>query len=458
MPDDQTLILFGATGDLCGRHLLPALVRLHVAGELPAGFRLLGTGPQPWDVPTFHDHVRQRLGSFAPDLAGDIESFLDLTSYRAVDVRDPAAVGDLIGSASGEALTFYLALPTDLIAATVEGLAQRGLPASARIAVEKPFGSDLASAEQLNVALARATSDDGHVFRVDHFLGMPTVQALPEAVTRLRRESVAPGSDVTRVSVLWEETLALEGRAAFYDRAGALKDLLQNHLVQILCQVLLSGSGGPQGSWSDRRLQSLRAVRIPTVEQARTSRRARYTAGTLLAATDGSTTEVPDYVGEKGVDASRQTETFAEVSLHVDTPQWPATEFVLRAGKAMGRIRQGLLLEFRRHSPGPDAGQVWLGFDEPAAATPPAAASDVPDAAHPAIGTAPLEQLAYVNVLRDLLSGTTALSVSREETELAWRIFTPVLQEWAAGTVPLETYPAGTTPASPAGNGEIARP
>lgn len=358
MPDDQTLILFGATGDLCGRHLLPALVRLHVAGELPAGFRLLGTGPQPWDVPTFHDHVRQRLGSFAPDLAGDIESFLDLTSYRAVDVRDPAAVGDLIGSASGEALTFYLALPTDLIAATVEGLAQRGLPASARIAVEKPFGSDLASAEQLNVALARATSDDGHVFRVDHFLGMPTVQALPEAVTRLRRESVAPGSDVTRVSVLWEETLALEGRAAFYDRAGALKDLLQNHLVQILCQVLLSGSGGPQGSWSDRRLQSLRAVRIPTVEQARTSRRARYTAGTLLAATDGSTTEVPDYVGEKGVDASRQTETFAEVSLHVDTPQWPATEFVLRAGKAMGRIRQGLLLEFRRHSPGPDAGQV----------------------------------------------------------------------------------------------------
>lgn len=458
MFDDQTVILFGATGDLCGRHLIPALARLFVADELPAGFRVVGTGPQQWDLPTFYDHVRKRLASFAPDLAGTAtEAFLDRLSYRSVDVLDATAVGGLVGGAvGGGPLTFYLALPTNLIAPTVAALAQQGLPASARIAVEKPFGSDLASAQQLNDALARATSDESHIFRVDHFLGMPTVQALPSAVTRMRRDKVAPGSEISRVSVLWEETLALEGRAAFYDRAGALKDLLQNHLVQILCQVLLEAADTASGGWSDRRRQALQGVQIPTAEQVRTSsRRARYTAGTLLAASDGSTTEVPDYVDEDGVDASRQTETFAEVSLRVDTPEWPDAEFVLRAGKAMGHIRQGLLVEFRQHSPGADVGEVWIDFNEPPADEPPAAA---PGAAHPAIGSAPLEQLAYVNVVRDLLSGTNSLSVSREETELAWRIFTPVLQEWAAGTVPLETYPAGTTPLAPADSGESARP
>jgi glucose-6-phosphate 1-dehydrogenase len=438
--DDQTLILFGATGDLCGRHLIPALARLFVADELPAGFRVLGTGPQPWDLATFHDHVRTRLTTFAPDLASTaVESFLGRLSYESVDVSDRAAVGGLVSTASdGGALTFYLALPTNLIAATVDGLRSRGLPGSARIAVEKPFGSDLRSAEELNDALARATSDESHVFRVDHFLGMPIVQGLPSAVARLRRDSIPSGSDIATVSILWEETLALEGRAAFYDRAGALKDLLQNHLVQVLCQVLLDDTPALPGSWSERRLQALRAVQLPTAERARTStRRARYSAGVLHSTDDGATTEVPDYVAERGVDETRHTETFAQVSLHVDTPEWPDTEIVLRAGKAMGGPRRGIAFELRP-SPGLPAGELWIDLE-----TQPAAVE--PDA-HPAIESAPVEQLAYVNVLRDLLSGAYTLSVSREETELAWRIFTPVLEEWAAGTVPLETYPAGTTP------------
>ena len=443
MSADPTFILFGATGDLCGRHLIPALARLSVADELPAGFRVLGTGPEHFDEAAFRDHVRTRLATFAPDLAtAGVEAFIDRLSYRAADVQDPTAVGELVGLVPAGAPVFvYLALPTQLMAAAVEALHSNGLPVSVRIAVEKPFGEDLASARDLNVALARTTSDESHIFRVDHFLGMPTIQAVSAAVRNLRRKWVAEGSEVEKVSILWEETLALEGRAAFYDRAGALKDLLQNHLVQILCQVLQDDSPAPPGGWSERRLRALQTVRVPTAEQARSrSRRARYTAGTLLQAGGGAPTEVPDYVDEHGVDGGRNTETFAQLSLFVDNGEWTDAEFVLRSGKAMRSDRRGILFELRAGSSGSAAEDEWIDFDQPPA--------DAPVEPHPAIESAPLEQGAYITVLRDVLAGSTALSVSREETELAWRIFTPVLQEWAAGTVPLESYRAGTSPAT----------
>jgi len=297
----QTLIVVGATGDLCGRLLLPALARLYVADELPAGFRFVGAGPQGWDLLTFQDHVRTRLAKFAPDLATDrTDTFVGELSYHHVDVLNPAAFSDLFeDAANGASLTVYLALPTHLIAAAVRAMGLIGRPASLRVAVavEKPFGSDLKSAEDLNAALARTASDEGHIFRVDHILGMPTVQALPSTLMRLRPQSgVSPSPDVTKVSILWEETLALEGRAAFYDRTGALKDLLQNHLLQILCQVTMSSSGeSTGGDWSRRRLKALREVQIPTADQARTTtRRARYTAGTLARTGEAAPVEVPD--------------------------------------------------------------------------------------------------------------------------------------------------------------------
>jgi len=440
----QTLIVVGATGDLCGRLLLPALARLYVADELPAGSRFVGAGPQGWDLLTFQDHVRTRLAKFAPDLATDkTDTFVGELSYHHVDVLDPAAFSDLFeDAANGASLTVYLALPTHLIAAAVRAMGLIGRPASLRVAVEKPFGSDLENAEDLNAALARTASDEGHIFRVDHILGMPTVQALPSTLMRLRPQSGAsPRPDVTKVSILWEETLALEGRAAFYDRAGALKDLLQNHLLQILCQVTMSSSGeSTGGDWSRRRLKALREVQIPTADQARTTtRRARYTAGTLARTGEAAPVEVPDYTAEEGVDASRQTETFAEVSLHVQSSEWSNTRFVLRAGKAMGRRRRGILIQFRQHSHTPGADELWIDLDEPMADA--EATSD-----HLAISSAPLEQIAYINVLRDLLSGSNTLCVSREEADLAWQIFTPTLDQWTAGTVPLETYSAGTTP------------
>ncbi len=434
MPDAQTLLVLGATGDLCGRLLLPALARLHDGELLSDGFRFVGAGPQSWDRGTFQSHARTRLSEHAPDVdVSRREAFLRTVYYHPVDVLDPAAIAGLVDTwGTTGSVILYLALPTNLVAATVSALAESALPDTVRIAVEKPFGSDLPSARALNAALADVTRQD-RIFRVDHILGMPTVQELPARLAPLLRPSAGPPPAVAEISILWEETLALEGRAAFYDQAGALKDLVQNHLLQILCVITMDPAPGPtDDDPSTRRMEALRRVQIPTADQAH-SRRARYTAGVLASTGGAHGARVPDYAAEQGVDPSRHTETLAEVTLFVDAPQWSGVRFVLRAAKAQGARRRGICIRFRGQP-----SVLWIDVDRPAVA------GDDP----PATGfrAAPLEQMAYVNVLRNLLSGSRALSVGAQETELAWQIFTPILQAWSSGAVPLQEYPAGTTP------------
>ena len=366
--------------------------------------------------------------------------------YQPFDVLDTSSVARLLNRRSRSApTTFYLALPTHLLAPTIEALGTQPLPPSVRVAVEKPFGEDLDGAIALNATLARAVASPEGIFRIDHVLGMDAVARLPITVGQVR----ADGSEIREVAILWEETLALEGRAAFYDRAGALKDLLQNHLLQILCLVTIAPTTGSQArDLSGRRIDALRHVEVPTREQARTSsRRARYGAG-RLATTGGAGGEwVPDYASEPGVDPGRNTETFAEVELRVTSPEWADTRFVLRAGKAMGRRRRGVLLRFRPAADGTERSDLWIDVDRPdvdrSGVDRSSSAREEPAAVEAGGDSALLEQNAYSAVLRSLLSGSHALSVSAEETEMAWRIFTPVLQAWAAGEVPLEQYPAG---------------
>lgn len=434
--------MLGATGDLTGRLLLPALVRLWHAGELAANFAFVGAGPQDWDQVRFQNHARAHLASHAADVEEAVrEEFLGILRYRKVDALVPSDVERLLDTwGDSEPVTLYLALPTHLVAATVDVLEALTLRPQLRIAVEKPFGEDLESAMALNAALARVTAGEHSIFRVDHVLGMPTVADLPSAMAAIRASTASrPGSFVAQISILWEETLALEGRAAFYDRAGALRDLLQNHLLQILCLVTMSHLPETGEDLVAGRLRALKAVRVPTAAQARTdSRRARYTAGQL--ATDRGAS-VPDYIAEPGVDPGRQTETLAEATFLIADPLWTKTRFVLRAGKAMGLRRRGVLIEFGSDRAQPQGVDTWIDVDKSAAVPPRAAVT----AQVPVVQAAPLEQVAYMNVLRSLLSGSSALSVSAAETELAWRLFTPILEAWRAGEVPLGEYPAGSS-------------
>ena len=406
----QTLLLLGATGDLARRYLLPALGALQQAGRLPDGFRLIGAAGTALDDEEF----RRLVGDALPP---------DLVTYRSVDLADQASLAAALDRPH-DAVAVYLALPPGVFATTIESLGEVGLPTGSRIVVEKPFGDDADSAAALNRLLVKTGHD---AYRVDHVLGMETTRNL----VALRRanpvlERIWNAEAVEEVEVLWEETLGLEGRAAYFDRAGALKDMLQNHMLQLLALVGMEPPAH-DAELAGRKLDVLRSVRV-----APASRRARYTAGTLA---DGR--DVPAYTDEDGVDPARRTETFAEVVLSLERPRWHGTRFVLRTGKALAERRKLVRLSFR------GGGGLEVGIDGPedVVLRLPAAGGDLLELRAPPLGEG---LAAYAHVLADVLGGTSALSVGGEEAEQAWRVVAPVLAAWEAGATPLEEYPAGS--------------
>jgi glucose-6-phosphate 1-dehydrogenase len=331
-------------------------------------------------------------------------------------------------------------LPPRLFAATLTALGDSRLPAGSRVALEKPFGESLHDAVALNEILAGTGEDAGDraVFRVDHVLGMATVHNL----IALRRHdpllaAIWDGEHIDRVEVRWEEDLALEGRAGYYDTAGALKDVMQNHMLQILCLLAMEPpAGGDERELRDAKVAALRAARAPSSDAAtRWTRRARYGAGRI------GKRPVPAYVDEEGVDPDRGTETFAECVLQIDTPRWRGTDSVMRAGKALRARRKEAVVHFCAGGPDQSPGCLRIGIDGP---------RDIAmrlngEASMTLTGTPPTSDLPpYGHVLLDLLRGGSALSVRGDEAEEAWRVVEPVLAAWRKNRVALEEYPAGS--------------
>jgi glucose-6-phosphate 1-dehydrogenase len=465
------LVVFGASGDLAGRFLLPGLAALHAKGRLPVGFSVVGAAGQDWDDDAFRRFASERLERHAADVpAAAREALVGSLRYRQVDVADAASVASLLRTgplASGGALVSYLALPQRLFAPAVTALAAAGLPEGSRVAIEKPFGEDQGSATKLNALLAEiyGSAREQLVFRIDHVLGMAPVQnfiALRLANPVL--EAVWNSEYVEEVNVLWEETLALEGRAGFYDRAGALKDVMQNHMMQILSLAAMEPPASlRENDLRDAKLDALRAVRqLRPADATRQTRRARYTAGRLSGTGGAEERDVPAYVEEDGVDPDRRTETFAELLLELDNQRWTGTRFRLRAGKALARRRKGVVVRFRRardpfgNGASPVTDELRIGLDGP---------DDLVlrltgRAPGPEPNLAPLELVsppyegdlpAYARVLLDLLSGDSTLSVRGDEAEEAWRIVTPSLQAWADDGVPMDEYRAGSDGPPPLG-------
>ena len=333
-------------------------------------------------------------------------------------------------------------------------LGSAGLAKGSRVVLEKPFGEDRASAIALNRLLAEALGPAGEqaVFRVDHVLGMATVQnLLGMRLANSLLEAVWDSDHVEHVEILWEEALALEGRAGYYDRAGALKDVLQNHMLQLVSLIAMEPPPALEAqALHERKLEVLRSIRmLAPADVAQRTRRARYTAGQLATGD-----HVPGYAEEDGVEPERETETFAELALELDSERWAGTRFLLRAGKALSRRRKMAIVRFRpERDPRlaglplePDANELWIGVDGPDDVslhlTGGAPQSPVPLALS---ATPPGSELpAYARVLLDILHGWSTLSIRGDEAEQAWRIVTPVLDGWADGAVPLEEYPAGS--------------
>jgi glucose-6-phosphate 1-dehydrogenase len=458
----KRLVLFGASGDLAARFLLPGLARLQALGELPDGFRVTGAALEGWDDEAFRQHASERLEEHAREVPSEVRAALVRSlRYRQVDFGDPRTVARAIhdgeeGAAEAEPVVAYLALPSAVFAAAVTALGVSRLPPGSRIALEKPFGEDLGSAMALNALLMRLTgvAGEGAVFRVDHALGMATVQNL--VGVRLANRVLEPmwnSLHIEQVDIVWDETLALEGRANYYDRTGALKDVIQNHLLQVLCVLAMEPPTSiGERDLRDRKVDVLRSVRPMTPSDvASRTRRARYTAGRV----DGRA--IPGYVEEEGIDPSRGTETFAEVTLELDSWRWAGTRFLLRTGKALERRCKEAVVRFRPVPSlpfgddlgPPAANELRIGLDGPYDLSLGLTGTEVGRRSRlvPLSLTTPLpaaELPPYSRVLLDVLNGDSRLSIRGDEAEEAWKVLTPVLRGWADGLVPLEEYAAGS--------------
>jgi glucose-6-phosphate 1-dehydrogenase len=443
-----TLLILGASGDLAARYLLPGIGALLASGET-RGFRVVGASREEWGDDRWRKCMTEAFGSV--NARGPfVEAAIADATYVRADVTDAADLARLLDLPGGP-LFMYFALPPGVTEAACRLLAGMELPESLRLVMEKPFGTDAASAAALNDLLARLVPDD-RVFRVDHFLGMPTVMNI--AGTRFTNrvfEPVLNADHVEHVDIVFDERIALEGRGDYYDATGALVDVMQSHLLQVLSIVAME----PPPSLEHRDLAGskervLRATRVWDDDPASFSRRARYTAGQLA---DGRS--VPSYAEAGGVDPARQTETYADVVFAVDTWRWAGVPFRLRTGKAIAPERMEIVITFRQPQRLPagftgrsrsnrlrislGAGHLALDLNVNSPGDP--ADIDLATLEAP-IGAGALP--AYGEVLKGIMQGSRAHSVSGEAAVESWRIVEPVLRAWRSGDVPLEEYVAGS--------------
>jgi glucose-6-phosphate 1-dehydrogenase len=446
----RTFVIFGATGDLASRKLLPAFAGLHEVGKLPADLRIFGAAWDDWDTATFRAHVTERLARHAADIApASRHAVVSRVLYRRADATDPADVSEVLDE-TREPVVVYLALPPAVLEAVVRAVGDLRLPEGSRVVVEKPFGENLAAAQTLN-RLLRAAFPERSVFRIDHFLGKQTVQnILGLRFANRVFEPLWNRNHIARVEIVWDEALGLEGRAAYYDSAGALRDMIQNHLLQLLCLI---GMEAPislsERDLRDRKVDVLRAVRrlSPAAVERRTFR-ARYDEGRI------GDRRVPAYVDEEGVDPQGETETFAQVQLSIDNWRWAGVPFLLRTGKALARDRREIAVHFEpvphlvfggEANPTPNVLRLRLDPDRMSLRVNVNGAGDpfALESVELDRDLAPQSLSAYARLILDILEGDPTLSIRGDEAEESWRIVEPILGAWAAGRVPLETYPAG---------------
>lgn len=330
-------------------------------------------------------------------------------------------------------------------------MASLELPEDLILALEKPIGQDQQSARELNALTARLVPED-HIFRVDHFLGMPAV--LNFVGLRFANRLLEPllnSEHVESIEIVFDETLGLEGRAEFYDNNGAFRDMIQSHLLQVMSLVMMD----PPNRFDQVEIPALtthilRAAKIWKDDPARSIVRGRYTAGHVGGQ------DLPDYIHEDGVDPARNTETFAQVTLEVDSWRWSGVPVTLRSGKAIAQPRQEIAITFRRppqqYPQFPHAGQVpqnvlRMQFEEEQLNVELNMGGPFDSRGMSRVtvnsGMAEPGLSAYGSVLRGILDADLTFSVRGDAAEEGWRLIEEIEEHFAAGTVPLQDYQAG---------------
>jgi glucose-6-phosphate 1-dehydrogenase len=468
-PEPFTLVIFGATGDLTQRKLLPALYNLHLDGLLPESYSIVGSSRSPMSDRKFAEAMAKGVSAHSRrDL--DPERWDDLArrlSYVMVDgsedgyeelARRLDALEEERG-APGNRL-FYLATPPSAFDDIVTGLGKAGLEQPgrngrwSRVVVEKPTGHDLETASELNDIFNRVFQEKD-VFRIDHYLGKETVQNL--LVFRFANAIFEPlwnQKYVDHVQITVAETIGIEGRGKYFEEAGIGRDIVQNHMFQLLCLIAMeppvSLAADPIRDEKVKVLQSLRPLAGDDVR--RSTIRGQYREGVV------DRQRVPGYREEPDVAPDSRTETYAAIRLHVDNWRWAGVPFYLRAGKRMPKRLTEISLQFRevphrlfdqhpapntlRLQIQPDEG-IHLAFDSKLPGSKPRIEPVTMDFCYSsAFGQEPPE--AYERLILDAILGDSTLFIRRDEVEAAWAWIDRLEQAWSEDDSPLAPYPAGT--------------
>ena len=454
MSGHDTLLLFGATGDLSVRYLFPSLVHLLRDRLLPPDFQVVAIGRHEYDDAAFRAWLESKLGNEATRNRDALTQLLARTTYRSVDLSDREAAARALSPFAAKPCVSYLAIPPNLFIPTCEGLQAAGLlEAPSRLVLEKPIGHDLESAREINSAL-RGFLDESRIFRIDHYLGKAPVQnlfALRFGNTLM--EAVWHHRWIASVDILVAETSGVDGREGYYAKYGALRDMVQNHMLQLLALIAMEPPGSlDAGSLREEKRKVLKALRPMRPQDVVVDTvRGRYQAG------------VVDGRAVRGFDHESEVETFVALRAHIDNWRWAGVPFRLVTGKRMAARTSEVLVSFRPTS-------HWL-FDRPPAggATPnrllirlqPEENIELGlmgSLAAPEWGGTELQnmsldlsmpaildrRIAYERLLLDALHGNQALFVTGEEVEAAWAWIDSISAAWREAEVPARAYPAGS--------------
>jgi glucose-6-phosphate 1-dehydrogenase len=451
-PDNHVIVLFGATGDLARRKLLPGLFRLHAAGLLPKEYRIIGSAPPQYALTDeqFKEHAEQACDDFCitKPTESSWPSFAERLSFGAAEPGNTTALEEAVQRAEKEIggpvrRLYHLAVPPAAFTAVIGALGASGLARDARVIIEKPFGTDLESARKLNQAV-HAVFDESQVFRIDHFLGKESVDnILAFRFANGLAEPIWNRHHIRYVEIDVPETLSIAGRGAFYDATGAYRDMVVTHLFQVLAFVAME----PPVSLSAKHLRDEKEQVFEALKPIDVRHVARG--------------QYEGYRSEPGVAADSQTETMVAVRAEVENWRWHGVPFFLRSGKAMGASRQVIVLGFqpppmrmfrahRRDMPYGRPNEIVIDFADPGAIKLNFLAK-VPGA-ELSLGNAEMafyykDSFAMANALEGYerlillaMVGDQSLFTRSDGIERLWEISRPLLEN----PPPVDPYPVGS--------------
>ena len=458
MPFD--IIIFGATGDLVARKILPALFQRYQDGQIPSGTRIIGSSRRPMDHEAYKTWARDTLPIERVANVASVSLFLQMIDYIPVDAAGDdgwVAMKETLAEQPNRVRVFYYAVSPDLYASLSCQIAHFGLiHKDCRVVVEKPIGHDSVSASKINSAIGEVFQE-GQIYRIDHYLGKETVQNL--MALRFGNALFEPlwnSAHIDHVQITVAETLGVGNRADYYDGSGALRDMVQNHLLQLLCLIAMEPPAlfGAADVRAEK-LKILRALRpIEKQDASRLTVRGQYTSGAVSGA------PVAGYAEELG--RSSATETFVALKASIDNWRWAGVPFYLRTGKRMHKRVSDVIVTFKpaRHNifsaavgeirPNrlvlrlqPDDGiKLELMIKEPGLAG--MKLRHVPLDMSFALAFQTRQLDAYERLLIAAVRGDTTLFMHRDEVQAAWDWCDPILESWQEAPLAVKSYAAGT--------------